>query len=189
LRGVTDNLFPVFEKIETELPSLVVLRPRIFRDERGTFVKTYHVDWFRELALEFQPREEFFSTSAKGVLRGMHFQVPPAAQAKLVYCIAGRALDVALDLRRASPAYGRFYARELGAANREMVFLPVGFAHGFLALEAGTTMVYQTSTVHSPAHDAGVHWDNFGFDWPVENPVVSERDQKFQSLAQFQSPF
>lgn len=179
----------MFEKIETELPDLVVLRPRIFQDRRGTFIKTFHEELFRELGMEFQPREEFFSTSAKGVLRGMHFQLPPAAQAKLVYCVAGCVLDVAVDLRRSSPCYGRSYAREIGAGNRELLFLPVGFAHGFLALEDVSTMVYKTSTVHSPAHDAGVRWDSFGFGWPVENPVLSERDQKFPALAEFQSPF
>jgi dTDP-4-dehydrorhamnose 3,5-epimerase len=177
------------ELVPTELPGLQIIRPRIFQDARGSFVKTFHRDVFRELGLDFEPREEFFSTSAKGVLRGMHFQLPPAAHAKLVYCIVGSVLDVVLDLRKNSPAFGRSCVRELSAANREMFFIPVGFAHGFLALEDGATMVYQTSTVHSPTHDAGVRWDSLGFNWPVKAPVLSERDEKFPALRDFQSPF
>ena len=119
----------------------------------------------------------------------MHFQLPPAAHAKLVYCITGRVLDVVLDLRKDSPTFGRSYGRELSAVNREMFFIPAGFAHGFLALEDNTTMVYQTSTVHSPTHDAGVRWDSFNFDWPVKNPTLSDRDQKFPTLPEFNSPF
>lgn len=177
------------EFIPTELPGLCLIRPRLFQDARGSFVKTYHQDAFREAGLDFAPREEFFSTSAKNVLRGMHFQLPPAAHAKLVYCLAGGVLDVVLDLRKNSPTFGCFQVRELNAANREMFFIPVGFAHGFLALTENATMVYQTDTVHSPAHDAGVRWDSFGFDWPVKNPVLSERDKNFCALAEFPSPF
>jgi len=177
------------ELVTTELPGLKIIRPKIFQDARGSFVKTFHRDVFRELGLDFEPREEFFSTSAKGVLRGMHFQLPPAAHAKLVYCIAGRVLDVVLDLRKSSPTFGRSVARELNATNREMFFIPVGFAHGFLALEDGATMVYQTSTVHSPAQDAGIAWDSFGFDWPEKSPRLSARDTAFPTLENFQSPF
>lgn len=177
------------ELVPTELPGLQIIRPRIFRDERGSFVKTFHAGQFRELDLDFEPREEFFSTSAKSVIRGMHFQLPPAAHSKLVYCITGLVLDVVLDLRENSPTFGRSYAHELSAANREMLFIPIGFAHGFLALDDDATMVYQTSTVHSPVHDAGVRWDSFGFDWPVKIPLLSDRDKKFPALGDFASPF
>jgi dTDP-4-dehydrorhamnose 3,5-epimerase len=177
------------EIVPTELPGLNVIRPNIFQDARGTFVKTFHCDVFRQLGLEFEPREEFFSISASNVVRGMHCQLPPAAHAKLVYCIVGRVLDVVLDLRKDSPTFGRSTARELNASSREMLFIPVGFAHGFLALEDGATMVYQTGSVHSPAHDAGVRWDSIGFDWPVKNPVLSGRDQKLPALRDFASPF
>jgi dTDP-4-dehydrorhamnose 3,5-epimerase len=121
-------------------------------------------------------------------LRGMHFQLPPAAHDKLVYCPVGKVLDVVLDLR-SSAKRGRFISRELNASNREMLFIPRGCAHGFVALEDESMMVYQTSTVHSPAHDAGVLWNSFGFAWPVANPILSERDQKFPALRDFKSPF
>jgi len=177
------------EVIPTELPGLYIIRPRIFADARGSLVKTFHAGRFCELGLNFEPREEFFSTSSKNVLRGMHFQLPPAAHTKLVYCITGRVLDVVLDLREDFPTFGRSHARELNTAGHEIFFIPAGFAHGFLALEDNATMVYQTSTVHSPAHDAGVRWDSFGFDWPVKSPIVSERDKKFPALRDFSSPF
>lgn len=173
----------------TELPGLRLIRPRIFQDARGSFVKTFHADSFREHGIAFEPREEFFSTSAKGVIRGMHLQLPPAAHAKLVYCLTGRILDIVLDLRKGSPTFGRSCAHELDAVRRHLLFIPAGFAHGFLALEDGTTTVYQTSTVHSPTHDAGVRWDGFGFVWPVKNPILSERDKNLPALAEFQSPF
>lgn len=175
--------------LATGLGGLVVLQPTVFTDARGRFVKTYHQGVFRELGIDFEPREEFFSVSARGVLRGMHFQLPPMAHAKLVYCIAGRVLDVVLDLRRQSPTRGRHYARELSAASHDQMFVPVGFAHGFLALEEQSVMVYQTSTVHSPAHDAGILWDSFGFPWPVPAPIVSDRDRRFPAFRAFDSPF
>jgi dTDP-4-dehydrorhamnose 3,5-epimerase len=174
--------------LPTELDGVFILKPNVFEDARGSFVKTYHEDLFTSCGIKFAPKEEFFSVSRKGVLRGMHFQRPPAAHDKLVYCPVGKVLDVVLDLR-SSAKRGRFISRELSASNREMLFIPQGCAHGFVALEGDSMMVYQTSTVHSPAHDAGVLWNSFGFEWPVKNPVLSERDQKFPALSDFESPF
>lgn len=179
----------MFTKVETPLPGLVLLRPRLFQDQRGVFIKTFHAATFRDLGLTFEPREEFYSISAQGVLRGMHFQVPPAAHAKLVYCTAGRVTDVVLDLRRSSPTYGRWHACELDAATRELLFIPPGFAHGFVAREAAATMVYLTTAEHSPTHDKGIRWDSFGYDWGMSNPILSARDAAFPTLAEFQSPF
>ncbi len=177
------------ELISTNLADLKVIRPRIFQDSRGSFVKTFHQDSFQGLGLAFTPREEFFSVSAKGVIRGMHFQLPPVAHSKLVYCVKGRVLDVVLDLRKSSASYGQSFARELNATACEIMFIPVGFAHGFLALEDHSVMVYQTTTVHSPQHDTGVRWDSFGFNWPAVAPVLSERDRQFSPFADFPTPF
>ena len=173
----------------TELNGVLVLQPKIFQDHRGSFVKTYQDALFSERGIRFVPREEFFSVSKKDVLRGMHFQLPPAAHDKLVYCAVGRVLDVVVDLRRGSKTFGKSIARELSAANRQMMFIPVGCAHGFLTLEDNSIMVYQTSTPHAPAQDAGILWNSFGFDWPVKEPVLSDRDRGFPALCDFSSPF
>jgi dTDP-4-dehydrorhamnose 3,5-epimerase len=180
---------PMIQLVETGLTGVFALKPRIFEDQRGSFVKTYHERLFEELGIPFNPKEEFFSVSHKNVVRGMHFQRPSAAHDKLVYCPAGRVLDVVVDLRKSSKTFGQAIARELSDKNREMFFIPVGFAHGFLALEDNTMMVYQTSTVHSPEHDAGILWDSFGFQWPVKEPILSDRDKAFPALKDFQSPF
>ncbi len=183
------NPSPAMTVLPTTLPGVRVLQPRVFSDARGSFVKTYHVDTFRELGIEFAPREEFFSVSARDVVRGMHFQLPPAAHDKLVYCVAGAVLDVVVDLRKDSPTRGQHFTRELSESNREMLFIPIGFAHGFLALADRAVMVYQTSTVHAPTQDAGILWNSFGFHWPVEHPILSARDRQFPALAEFGSPF
>lgn len=177
------------KSISQLLPGAVLLQPKVLSDVRGEFVKTFHSVAFTELGIPFVPVEEFFSISHKHVLRGMHFQLPPHDHAKLIYCVVGRVLDVLLDLRKASPSYGCTASVELSDANRHMLFIPSGLAHGFLALESNTVMVYQTSTVHAPAHDAGIHWDSFGFVWPREKPVTSYRDAAFPPFADFNSPF
>lgn len=178
------------ERLSTDLPGVYILQPRRFQDARGSFVKTFHRETFRDLGLDgFSPAEEFYSVSGRNVIRGMHFQIPPADHAKLVYCPHGAVLDVVLDLRRNSPTAGRFIAVELSAASGRSVFVPVGCAHGFLSREDDTLMIYQTSTVHSPTHDAGVRWNSFGFHWPCEAPVMSERDRNLPALAEFASPF
>ncbi len=177
------------EASTTPLAGVLLLKPRVFNDARGSFVKTFHEGIFRDFGLDFAVREEFFSTSHRGVIRGMHFQTPPADHAKLVYCLVGSVLDVVLDLRRDSSTFGRFHSQELSEENRFSLLIPSGFAHGFLALSEGATMVYKTTSVHAPECDAGIRWDGFGFTWPVSDPVVSGRDATFPSLAEFASPF
>ncbi len=139
--------------------------------------------------MTFIPRESFYSTSRRGVLRGMHFQTPPHSHAKLVYCIRGSALDVVVDLRKSSPRYGAAASAELSEKNHQQLFIPTGLAHGFLALESDTVLVYMTTTVHSPSHDMGIHWDSFGFDWGTEAPTLSARDARLPTLGAFDSPF
>ena len=134
-------------------------------------------------------REEFFSTSAKDVLRGMHFQIPPHAHQKLIYCVNGKVLDVLLDLRQCSPTYGRSISLELSAANRHVLYIPVGFAHGFLSMEDQSCLVYKTDAVHAPLHDAGIRWDSFGFAWPSDAPLISGRDLAHPAFSEFHSPF
>jgi dTDP-4-dehydrorhamnose 3,5-epimerase len=180
---------PPFTELPEPLPGVRRLEPRLFRDDRGAFVKTYHQEDFAALGLDLSMREEYYSVSHRGVLRGMHFQVPPENHAKLVYCVSGRVLDVVLDLRRSSPTFGRSAGLELSAQNRHLLQIPTGVAHGFLALEADSILVYKTTTVHSPAHDAGIRWDSFGFAWGMTAPIISPRDAGFPALHEFVSPF
>jgi dTDP-4-dehydrorhamnose 3,5-epimerase len=180
---------PPFETLPTDFPGLLILRPRVFQDQRGLFVKTFRADEFHNLGISFTPREEFYSISAQNVLRGMHFQLPPAAHAKLVCCLSGCILDVVLDMRRTSPTFGKSFSCTLDAKTRELLFIPAGFAHGFLSLEDNSLMVYKTDHPHAPELDAGIAWNSFGFDWKVSAPVMSDRDRKFVPWPAFQSPF
>lgn len=175
--------------VNQPLPGVMLLEPRTFTDARGRFVKTFHAPDFASLGIAFNPLEEFYSVSHRGVLRGMHFQLPPHDHAKLVYCVRGRVLDVLLDLRRASPDYGRAVSAELSEENCRIFYIPPGIAHGFLALEDHSLMVYKTTSVHAPTHDAGIRWDGFGFDWGAGEKIISERDRGFPALRDFVSPF
>lgn len=158
-------------------------------DERGIFVKPYHKNTLEQHGLVSEFRESFYSTNQKGVIRGMHFQRPPHEHAKLVYCSAGRLLDVILDIRVGSPTFGQAIGIELSAENFKSVYMPVGVAHGFAVLEDNTCMHYLTSTVHAPSSDAGIHIQSFEFDWPFNDPITSARDQEFPELSNFDSPF
>jgi dTDP-4-dehydrorhamnose 3,5-epimerase len=158
-------------------------------DARGSFVKTFHATAFRELGLESCFSEGFYSMSNRNVLRGMHFQLPPADGAKLVYCLQGSVMDVALDLRIGSPSYGRVANFNLAAGNKTAAYIPRGVAHGFYSLTGPSVIVYLVSSEYNPKLDTGVHWNSFGFDWPDTNPLVSERDTKFVRFNDFASPF
>jgi len=174
---------------ETGLAGCLEVRFRAHRDARGLFLKTYHEATFRALGLCTDWREEFVSTSAKGVLRGMHFQAPPEQHIKLVVCLAGRVLDVALDLRAGSPTYGTCASVELSPDRANGMYVPEGFAHGFQALEDGSILHYKVSSMHAPAQDQGLRWDTIGFAWPITAPILSSRDAAFGALADFQTPF
>ena len=177
--------------IDEPLPGIKVLKPFVFEDQRGNFVKPFHEGQLAEHGIDLKLREEFFSTSQKNVLRGMHFQVPPHAHQKLIHCMSGAVLDVVLDLRKDSPTFGQSAAIEISAANRHLVHIPVGFAHGFLSLEDNSCLVYKTDCVHQPESEGGVLWDSFGFGWPADaqDLILSERDTQFPALSDFESPY
>jgi dTDP-4-dehydrorhamnose 3,5-epimerase len=176
--------------ISQPLYGVHLLQPKIFNDHRGDFIKTYHSYAFEDLGISFTPQEEFISTSHKGVLRGMHFQLPPHDHAKLIFCISGRVLDVLLDIRKESPTYGQTASAELSGENHLQFYIPKGIAHGFLSLENKSVMVYKSSSVYSPEHDTGIAWDSFGYSWPkMENIIMSERDDRFSPFSSFDSPF
>lgn len=176
------------EILKELLPGCFLLQPKRFEDQRGLFVKTYHEGLCKTLGVNLDIQEEFYSVSRKNVIRGMHFQLPPHEHDKLVYCTRGAVTDVLLDLRK-GPGYGTAASAELSGENTHLVFIPKGVAHGFLALTDETLMIYKTSTVHVPEFDCGIRWNSFGFDWGINDPIISARDLLHSGLAEFSSPF
>ncbi len=158
-------------------------------DARGSFTKVFHEGAFRELGLTTEFREEYFSVSKKNVLRGLHFQLPPADHEKLVWCMRGKVLDVVLDLRRASATYGTHQCFVLAGDSGEMLYIPRGMAHGFLTLSDEAVMMYKVTSVYAPDFDEGIRWDTAGIEWGISSPILSERDQEFGALEYFSSPF
>ena len=173
----------------TDIEGLLLVEPNHFVDARGSFVKTFHEDIFKAQGLETDLKESFYSESLKGVIRGMHFQLPPHDHAKLVFCTAGEVLDVALDLRKNSKTYGQCQSFSLSEGNKHMLYIPRGMAHGFCSISDKATLFYFTTSMHAAAHDTGVRYDSFGFNWPVDAPVLSDRDKSFPALGEFDSPF
>ena len=157
-------------------------------DRRGSFVKTFSSSVFERHGIRIEMLEEFYSTSARDVVRGMHFQAPPHDHEKFVYCAAGSVLDVLLDLR-SGPHYGCHGRLLLDCRRPALLVIPRGVAHGFRSLEDGSLMVYKTSTEHDSASDAGILWNSFGFDWGIERPTLSIRDELHPALSQYSSPF
>jgi len=160
-----------------------------FEDIRGSFIKTFHETSLKEAGIEFTLRESYFSSSVKDVIRGMHFQLPPHHHAKIVFCPYGSILDVIVDVRKSSPTFGQYFEHELSAVNHKAYYIPPGFAHGFKSLSDGAITYYLVSSEYSQPHDTGIRFDSIGFDWRVQNPVISQRDLSFQTLQVFNSPF
>jgi dTDP-4-dehydrorhamnose 3,5-epimerase len=177
------------EFIPQHIEGLYLVKPFHYEDARGSFVKTFHKEEFAKHGLETGLKESFYSESVKGVVRGMHFQVPPHDHAKLVFSMSGEVLDVVLDLRKNSSTFGQFAAFYLSEKNKDMLYIPRGMAHGFCSLTDKATLFYFTTSVHHKDSDLGVRYDSFGFDWPVDNPIVSDRDNAFPSFEDFDSPF
>ena len=173
--------------IETSLPGVVIIEPTVFGDHRGFFIETFREDAFEKITgpgLRFV--QDNHSRSARGVLRGLHYQ-QPEPQGKLVRVTAGRAFDVAVDIRRSSPTFGQWAGVELSAANKRMFWVPPGFAHGFLSLEDGTDFLYKCTAFYRPAYDHSIRWDDpaIGIDWPLDGiePQLSAKDLAAKSLA------
>ena len=165
--------------IETELPGVYILEPKIFCDERGWFMETWSLVKMSELDSQFCFVQDNHSYSAKkGTLRGIHFQNGMAAQAKLVRCIKGRLLDVAVDLRKASPAYKKWIAVELSAENKRQLLIPRGFGHGFLTLTDDVEFLYKVDNPYNATADRGIRWNDpeLAINWGITVPFVSEKD-------------
>jgi dTDP-4-dehydrorhamnose 3,5-epimerase len=173
--------------IETAIPGPLIIEPRVFGDERGFFMETWNEAAFAAAGLDLTWVQDNHSRSQKGVLRGLHFQ-NPGAQGKLVRVTQGSVFDVAVDLRRSSPFFGKWVGVELSALNKRMFWVPEGFAHGFLTLEDDTDFLYKCTAPYAPQSEHTLAWDDpsVGIAWPVAelDPVISEKDAKGQSLEQ-----
>jgi dTDP-4-dehydrorhamnose 3,5-epimerase len=179
----------MFDIRESGIPGCVELQPVIHSDHRGRFVKTVHAGFFREHGLPYDFAEQLYSVSQRGVLRGLHFQVPPHAVSKLVHCVAGEVFDVVVDLRRGSPTYGDHRTFNLSAQAANQIFVPAGLAHGYYAIADQAIVVYNTTGVHAPDCDKGIHWASVGAAWPGDSPILTDRDRDLPPLADFDSPF
>jgi dTDP-4-dehydrorhamnose 3,5-epimerase len=179
----------MFKLHETGVPGFLELRPPIHVDARGRFVKSFHQEFFRANGLATEFREHLCSNSRRGVLRGLHFQLPPHDQAKLVLCAVGRIMDVAVDLRIGSPTFGKHASIILNAEQANQAYLANGLAHGFYVLSESATVVYSATTMYAPEYDTGIRWDSVGIQWPDPNPILSERDALLPAFADFVSPF
>jgi dTDP-4-dehydrorhamnose 3,5-epimerase/CDP-3, 6-dideoxy-D-glycero-D-glycero-4-hexulose-5-epimerase len=174
---------------ETFIEGLKLIRPNRFEDLRGSFVKVFHEGIFAKNGMSIDFKESYFSVSHKGVIRGMHFQVPPSEHIKLVYLSQGQVTDVVLDIRKNSKTFGKYFSIELNETDPVMVYIPVGCAHGFVSKANNTIVNYMQTSVYEAKNDYGIRFDSFGFDWRVEYPIVSERDRQFPNWTKFTSPF
>ena len=178
---------------EIKLPSVKLLKPKRFGDQRGFFAETYNRRVYTELGVDVEFVQDNHSLSAAtGTVRGLHFQVPPHAQAKLVRCGRGAIFDVAVDIRRGSPTYGQWVGFTLSAENGAQLFIPAGFAHGFATLEPDSEIIYKCSEYYAPETEGSLRWNDpeLRIDWPVAgNAILSEKDAVAPLLADLSSPF
>lgn len=181
------------EIIKTGIEGLLILEPRIFQDARGYFFESFSQREFEERVGHVHFVQDNESMSTYGVMRGLHFQRPPYTQTKLVRCVSGRVLDVAVDIRQGSPTYGQHVAVELTAENHRQFFIPKGFAHGFAVLSETAVFQYKCDEFYHPEADAGISIldDSLGIDWriPMDKAILSDKDTRQGMLADFQSPF
>lgn len=177
------------EIIKTPIEGLFVIEPRVFRDARGYFVETYNEQRYREAGIDTVFVQDNQSCSSYGVVRGLHFQKPPYAQAKLVCCTVGRVLDVAVDLRPNSPTYGKWYSVELSEENKRQFFIPRGFAHGFSVLSESAIFTYKCDNFYHPESEGGILLSDpqLAIDWriPEESRIISDKDTKHPTFDEY----
>lgn len=175
-----------FEFERLEIKDVILVKPRVFGDARGFFMETYKKSEFAANGIEVDFCQDNHSKSTRGVLRGLHYQAAPKAQAKLVRCGQGEIFDVAVDLRKESKTFGKWVGARLSAENKHMLFIPAGFAHGFVVLSEEAELIYKAGDEYSPEHDRGVIWNDpdIAIDWQIDfEPVLSEKDKKQPRLS------
>ena len=179
--------------IKTKISNLFIIEPTVYEDTRGYFLESYNQKKFDEIIGKTSFVQDNESKSSKGVLRGLHFQKPPFEQAKLVRCIEGEVLDVVIDIRKKSKTYGKHVAIILSGENKRQLFIPKGFAHGFLVLSESATFAYKVDNRYAPDFDAGIRWNDkqLNIQWCMEDSIVkvSEKDAELPFLSEFESPF
>jgi dTDP-4-dehydrorhamnose 3,5-epimerase len=173
----------------TNIPGHFILKQDVHEDLRGRFMKIVHAPTFRKLNLAVDFVEQYYSESSKGVLRGMHLQMPPFDHEKLVTCLLGEIVDVVVDLRRRSPTYGHHSKIAMSAKSGTQAYIPRGLAHGFYVTSESALVHYNVTSVHAPEHDAGILWSSAGIAWPDQKPNLSDRDRKLPRFEDFESPF
>jgi dTDP-4-dehydrorhamnose 3,5-epimerase len=177
------------EITESKIEGVYLIKNFKKDDNRGAFCKTFHKEGFDEHGLCSEFAESYYSISKKGVIRGMHFQLPPSDHEKLVYVPKGQILDIVLDLRKESKTYGACDEFLVSEENGLSIYIPKGCAHGFRSLDEGTITVYNVASVYNAQKDFGIRWDSFGYDWGIEVPIISQRDNELKVFTSFDSPF
>ncbi len=174
-----------------EIPDVVLIEPIIFKDGRGHFLETYKYSEFKNNGIHENFMQDNQSFSKKNVLRGLHYQIHPMAQAKLVRCVKGRIFDVAIDIRKGSPYYGKWIGIILSEENQNMLYIPVGFAHGFCVLSKYAVVIYKASNEYSSEHERGIIWNDpeIKIEWPVRNPILSDKDKDYPTLNKAENNF
>ncbi|MFA5793903.1 MAG: dTDP-4-dehydrorhamnose 3,5-epimerase [Candidatus Brocadiia bacterium] len=175
-----------FNFTKLSIPEVVLIEPKVFADSRGFFIETYKHSEFTAMGIPEHFLQDNHSYSIRNVLRGLHYQKSPKAQGKLVRCVKGAIWDVAVDIRRKSATYGKWVSAELSELNKMMLYVPAGFAHGFVVLSDQADVIYKCTEEYSPANDRGIIWNDpdIAIAWPVQNPLVSEKDKKHPSFKQ-----
>ncbi len=179
------------EIVETKIPGLLIIKPTVFEDARGYFFESYNKQRFLQHGIDQNFVQDNESMSQNGVLRGLHFQKPPFEQGKLVRVMKGSVLDVAVDIRKSSPTYGQWESVELTQNNKWMYWLPPGMAHGFVALENNTVFFYKCTNVYNQESEGSICWNDPTLDiqWPLSNPIITDKDKNAPYFKDFISPF
>jgi dTDP-4-dehydrorhamnose 3,5-epimerase len=179
------------EITKTNIEGLLIIKPKVFGDERGYFFESFRLDKLRELGITQDFVQDNESMSGKGIVRGLHFQNPPFAQGKLVRVIKGKVLDVAVDIRKNSPTYGKWHSIILSEENKFIFWIPPGFAHGFHSMEENTLFQYKCTNYYNKEAEGSIHWNDpdLNVDWGIKNPLISDKDKKVPLFKDLQSKF
>ncbi|MFQ5963522.1 MAG: dTDP-4-dehydrorhamnose 3,5-epimerase [Candidatus Scalinduaceae bacterium] len=178
-----------FEKLS--IPDIILIEPKTYGDERGAFAEIYKSSEFKQIGINKQFVQVNHSWSKKNILRGLHYQLNPMAQGKFVRVVTGEVFDVIVDMRKGSPWYGRWMSKKLSSENKMMLYIPEGFAHGFSVLSDTAEVIYYCTNEYAPEYDKGIFWDDskLQIDWPVKNPILSEKDSQLPLFEKAENNF